>query len=468
MQFKPILSIIIVALIISPSLSMAGVPVIYSTDLYHPHDDPDDHFDLVTLFALPEVDVKGIIIDMSNFRQKRGYHKTPKQPGIVALQQVFHLTGKSAPYALGLETPLRSTDDKALDLPQSRQGGVEMILSTLRESKERVNIFVVGSLVDVAAAYNREPDLMRDKVRAVYVNAGTGPDGWQEEWNVRLDQKAYQRVMLSDLPIEWYPCFGRNNYYTYFRIKQSEVLADCSKPLLAFFEYALTRSASEPISFLAGTYAPPKGSRNMWSTASFFDLAGRKIYKTSKGYQALRQPPTPGSKPVVCYNMRPVQLSAMQEAHIPPATGVYARYEGMNADLIGKNHMKPDGTNDCLVRVHGLTAGKVACATLRGPRIGKWLSYPNPKHWRVGTNWENDYLAVYFSYWKNGRHRLELEFENGKTERISFHVPLPNSPRFRANLSAPSPRAATSHTVCFSSKIINDPDAAISWCSQKP
>ena len=34
-------------------LSAFGVPVIYCTDLFHPHDDPDDHFDLATLFALP-------------------------------------------------------------------------------------------------------------------------------------------------------------------------------------------------------------------------------------------------------------------------------------------------------------------------------------------------------------------------------------------------------------------------------
>ena len=39
------------------------VPILYSTDLYHPHDDPDDHFDLLTLFAIPEFDIRGIVID---------------------------------------------------------------------------------------------------------------------------------------------------------------------------------------------------------------------------------------------------------------------------------------------------------------------------------------------------------------------------------------------------------------------
>ena len=95
-----------------------------------------------------------------------------------------------------------------LDQPERAQGGVRMILSTLQASPVKVCIFSVGSLRDVAAAYNRNPQLMRSKVQAVYINAGTGPDRYQEEWNVGLDATAYRRVLLSDLPIQWYPCFG--------------------------------------------------------------------------------------------------------------------------------------------------------------------------------------------------------------------------------------------------------------------
>ncbi|NLF07816.1 MAG: hypothetical protein GX594_07525, partial [Pirellulaceae bacterium] len=39
------------------------IPIIHSTDLFHPHDDPDDHYDLATLFALDEFDIKGIVLD---------------------------------------------------------------------------------------------------------------------------------------------------------------------------------------------------------------------------------------------------------------------------------------------------------------------------------------------------------------------------------------------------------------------
>ena len=38
-------------------------PYIYSTDLYHRHGDPDDHFDIATIYALPEIELKGIVLD---------------------------------------------------------------------------------------------------------------------------------------------------------------------------------------------------------------------------------------------------------------------------------------------------------------------------------------------------------------------------------------------------------------------
>ena len=276
------------------AVSSAGGPVIYSTDLYHPHDDPDDHYDLATLYALPELDVKGIIIDMANIREKRSYQNRPKMPGLVAIEQMKQLTGRKSPVATGLEYALKSVDDRATDQPESTQGAVKMILSVLRESEEKVCIFTVGSLVDVAAAFNREPDLLRKKVRAIYINAGTGPDGYQEEWNVRLDQNAYRRILLSNLPIEWYPCFGRDGYFTHFIVDQPAILNSASPPLRAFFAYALDRSTEDPTAFLTRDCPPPQGPRNMWCTPSFVDLAGRKIYKTEKGYEAPDRAATAG------------------------------------------------------------------------------------------------------------------------------------------------------------------------------
>ncbi len=419
------------------NLATAAVPVIYSTDLYHPHDDPDDHYDLATLHALPELDVKGVIIDMANIGQKRSYQKDGKKPGLVALEQMKHLTGRSLRCVTGLEHALKSVDDPGTDQPEASQGGVNLILSVLRESEEKVCIFTVGSLVDVAAAYNRQPDLLREKVRALYINAGTGPDGFQEEWNVRLDQKAYQRILLSDLPIEWYPCFGREGYFTYFVVNQPTILGPAPAPLRAFFAYALNRSTAPPIPFLAGDYPPPKGPRNMWCTPSFVDLAGRKIYKTEKGYEALPEPPAPGAAPVNCYQMQPVTLTLEKAPAHSTKTGPSATYLGQELDRIGKKTWDPDGEPDCAVRVTGLPGGKeVRKVRLTGPREGVWLDAPNPDRWLVTLFPDTDSHVAIFSFWAPGQHRLEIEFADGSQQTVSFHVPFPGSPLFQADFQS--------------------------------
>jgi len=53
-----------------PAVSAADkIPIIYSTDLYQPHEDPDDHVDLATLFALDEFEILGSL--SSTVRNRR-------------------------------------------------------------------------------------------------------------------------------------------------------------------------------------------------------------------------------------------------------------------------------------------------------------------------------------------------------------------------------------------------------------
>ena len=64
------------------------IPVIYSTDLLHPHDDPDDHYDLATLFSLPEFDVRGIVLDLGERQQQR--------LGRLPVEQILQLADRRA------------------------------------------------------------------------------------------------------------------------------------------------------------------------------------------------------------------------------------------------------------------------------------------------------------------------------------------------------------------------------------
>ena len=263
--------------------------MIYSTDLYQPPQDPDDHYDLAMLAALKELEIKALIFDVAT------PHRKPEEFGKTAMDQLAKITGHSPPWKTGLREPLRSPDDKALDQPKESQGGVELILSTLEQSEEPVVMFLVGSCRDFTAAFNRDPDLLRKKVKAMYVNAGNGPGGKQTEWNVTLDPNAYVGLMTSGLPIYWCPCFtgvyqlpapeevsAGKAYSTFFVIpNQAELLASVNPKLNNYFAYALSGSQEEPLGFLEKEVQPlPVTPRSMWCTGPFLHAAGRKICET--------------------------------------------------------------------------------------------------------------------------------------------------------------------------------------------
>jgi hypothetical protein len=251
------------------------VSIIHSTDLCHPHGDPDDHYDLACLFALKEFDIKGIVLDLGEEQAVR--------PGRPAVQQMMHITGRRVPYAVGLSKPLRSGGDQALDEAKQFQGGVELILAVLRRAGDKVVLHTGGSCRDVAAAFNRQPELFRSKVKAIYIDAGNGPEGEQNECNVKFSPAAYLRLLESGLPVYWCPCFGRDGYQTFYVAQQPTVLAGCTAAVQNYFVYCLTKSKAEPIAFLAsGAYPLPSGERQMWCTGGLLHAACRKIYQRDK------------------------------------------------------------------------------------------------------------------------------------------------------------------------------------------
>ena len=103
--------------------SAPSIPILYSTDLHHPHMDPDDHFDLATLFGLHEFDVRGIVLDCGAQQQKA--------PGRIPLEQMLQVTNRKVPFASGLSSPLRSAEDRAEQQSPEFQHGVALILDVL-------------------------------------------------------------------------------------------------------------------------------------------------------------------------------------------------------------------------------------------------------------------------------------------------------------------------------------------------
>ncbi len=277
-----IAALLLVALLLSlvaakAQAATAPVPVVYSSDLMHPHDDPDDHFDLACLYAMPQLDPKAILLDNGGSQMQR--------PGFTPVWQLNYLTGRHVPAAIGLLRKLKSPDDPAWDQPAENQNGIHLLLQTLRDSQEEVTLIFVGSARDIAAAYNREPTLLRNKVRAVYGFIGEASDTQFIEYNVSLDPLAFVRLMRSDLPFYWIPCFDgglwqNKGHASYWKIRHGDVLEKAPEPLQRFFLYMLRKDLGAPLQSLAQPIPAPDrewlmgGERNLWAGALLGLCAG--------------------------------------------------------------------------------------------------------------------------------------------------------------------------------------------------
>jgi hypothetical protein len=276
-----------------------AVPIIYSTDLYHPPDDADDTFDTAALFAMNEFDIRGIILDNGRGRQVENPVDAPfkHRRGRPPLMQLMHITGRKVKYAPGLPQPLGSAADKGLEQPKEYQGGVDLLLSCLRQSREKVILFSNGSCRDFAAAFNREPELFRRKVKALYCNGGTVLDRGdvaQEDFNVVLDPWAFFRLFETEVPFYWCGCRPKMSerapgglYSTSFWVHQQRVIRAGTEQVQNYFIYALTESTADPLAFLQsgfqriplGRAFAGDGGRFMWCTAPLCHAAGRNLYR---------------------------------------------------------------------------------------------------------------------------------------------------------------------------------------------
>ncbi|MDQ8198035.1 hypothetical protein QEH56_07745 [Pelagicoccus enzymogenes] len=281
---------------------MSRIPLIHVTDLYHSPQDPDDQLDLLTVAALPEFDLKAVILDCT----QRFLEPAPagwdvrRDPGYVLVAQLGHILGRTFPCALGPLEPLSSPSDDARSRPRSEQAGIDLLLRSLEASPEPVLISSVGSARIITAAFNRAPDLVRNKTRAVLLNAGATA-GEKREWNVGLDPHAYTGLWRSGIRIHWYPCATEQSAFnrkdprgTYWKASHETLFHDIPEAIRAWIAYGFSGSArGDIISSLTdlGKGAVWEhllaGERNMWTTASLVMAAGRNLAKTPHGWRFL-------------------------------------------------------------------------------------------------------------------------------------------------------------------------------------
>ncbi len=282
-----------------------AIPMIHVTDLFRPHDDPDDHWDLACVYALAfqgHVDLRGILIDYPK-------PERPNDPDVLSVSQMNYLTGKAVPVMVGSPEWIEP-EDAVRPVHASALRGIRALLDMLRRSPEPVVINILGSCRDVAIAGRLEPELFAAKCRAIYLNAGSGtPDKSKAarlEWNVQLDPVAYAAIFDIPCPIYWMPCFEVlrptaaeveqfAGYATFYRFRQGDVLPHLSQGTRNFFAYMFRHGRSETKHTTAEDLRPnwlrylvdePEPQlldridamdRNMWCTGGFLHAAGMTV-----------------------------------------------------------------------------------------------------------------------------------------------------------------------------------------------
>jgi hypothetical protein len=279
------------------------IPLIHTTDLYNPPQDPDDHVDLATVYALPEFDLRAIVLDPS--RKFLGQ----LDPGFVPVSQMNYLTGRGVPVAAGPIDSLRSATDTAKDRPRCEQAGIELLLDALSRCEQPAFVSVVGSTRAIAIAWNREPELLRRKVRGVILNAGSTTAKAGVEWNVALDRHAWVALWRSGLPILWYPCTGEHGstamdpHNSFWSVSHRQLFDGLAQPIRAYFDYALSHPNRGDVIRALSTMGTSEswqkvlaGRRNMWSTASLVLAAGRVLAQTKEGWRFVAKKQAAGLK----------------------------------------------------------------------------------------------------------------------------------------------------------------------------
>ena len=286
------------------------VPIIDVTDLYHPYQDVGDNFDLVAAYALPEVDLRAVILDAhDSFRKSVSDHPLlskyyvdkdgPRDPGFIPVLQLNYIFNRNVPAAVGPFTMMKSPQDKMLDVPAFQQQGVELILKVLRESKEPVEILSFGSARPIAIAYNRDPALFRSKVRRIQLLAGaTSLDVL--DWDVGLDPNAIVCLLRSDLPIALEPCsasvkegggFGYSPHNNFYKTPNLHFIKQMDPRLQRYMAYAFGRAARSdflramdedfPDELTAKVYSQP---HNVWETGTWALASNRRLVRRADGH----------------------------------------------------------------------------------------------------------------------------------------------------------------------------------------
>jgi len=297
------------------------IPFIHTADLIHPPWDPDDQVDLGCLYALPEFDIKAIIIDNPIDHSKMEMY----EPAFGLISQLNWLTGRAIPVAVGPNTKLRSPDDAGEYFSLRNQAGIKLLIEQLEAAEEPAYISIVGSSRIVAAAFNREPELFRKKVRAILIVAGIDDReiGDKLDANTIFDPNAFIAIMRSGLPIIWHPVGRSSVHGTAFIVPHEILFKNLPKKLHAWMMFGFTGNQRGDIirvlheEWYAGTWwgVVMGGERHLWSIPSIVMAADRKLINTDEGWRFIPENQVPENTEEFKLDLIPVKVQIDENAH---------------------------------------------------------------------------------------------------------------------------------------------------------
>ena len=300
--------------------------VLLSTDLYHRHADPNDHWNLATMFALARkgwVKLDGILCDDDRALRDDGSYFHFGDPAVQAVAQMNYLCGMAVPVAVGSRRRVRGEDDLHAALAGPRSAYATLVLETLQRATGPVDIHVCGSCKDVLVALRAAPELFERKAR-IFLNAGTWAAQEPLEYNVSLEPWAYSQLFRAPCEVCWAPCFdvlrpggpyacsARANYYL---VRQREIVPALSDAVKNYLDFMMGPVFDQGwLSYLRGPVdeallASWTGDdREMWSTPGFLVSAGLGVAPDG----SLQDAAAPGG----IFRYRPVRVDCAPDGRI--------------------------------------------------------------------------------------------------------------------------------------------------------
>lgn len=271
--------------------------VILTTDLYHKHADPNDHWNLANMYSLAYqglIRFAGIMCDDDRTISEDGSFLHFGDPSVQSVAQLNYITGMAVPVGIGSRRPIKKKEDLDEVLKKGdRISSVTLLLDTLQRSESKVDIHMCGSCKDVVIAYKYAPELFEKKCDSIYLNAGTYVKQDPIEYNVSLEPYAYSQIFKIPCNICWGPCFDELKHpfepsqrATFYRVNQEELVNYMSESIKKYFSYMYSivfdknwlSYLREPLAdnFFADWRDEWSGyMRQMWSTPGFLLSAGK-------------------------------------------------------------------------------------------------------------------------------------------------------------------------------------------------